>query len=69
VCWHLGQALVFVKVADQQFASRVVSAYSKTVGGYFVRSTLKAGEEVVSTGAQMLLSQEFKGQIPAEDND
>jgi hypothetical protein len=69
VCWHLGQALVFVKMTAQQFTSRTLSAYHKIAGGYFVHSGLKAGEEIVSTGAQMLLSQEFKGQIPSEDDD
>lgn len=69
LCWHLGQALVFVKIAEQQFSHRVISGYHKVAGGYFVSSAIKAGEEIVSTGAQMLLSQEFKGQIPSEDND
>lgn len=69
VCWHLGQALVFIKIADQQFNHRSLSDYSKIAGGYFVRSGLKASEEIVSVGAQMLLSQEFKGQIPSEDDD
>lgn len=69
LCWHLGQALVFIKVAQQQFSRRSIPAYHKIAGGYFVSSAIKAGEEIVSTGAQMLLSQEFKGQIPSEDND
>lgn len=69
LCWHLGQALVFIKVAEQQFSHRAISGYYKVADGYFVSSAIKADEEIVSTGAQMLLSQEFKGQIPSEDND
>ena len=69
LCWHLGQAVVFVKIADLQFSHRLISNYHKVANGYFVSSGVKAGEEIVSTGAQMLLSQEFKGQIPSEDND
>jgi hypothetical protein len=69
VCWHLGQALVFLKVAQQQFSHRVFASYRKISEGYFVYSSLKAGDEIVSVGAQMLLSQEFKGQIPDEDDD
>lgn len=69
VCWHLGQALVFVKVTAQQFSHRAISTQHKTAGGYFVSSGLKNAEEIVSTGAQMLLSQELKGQIPDEDDD
>jgi hypothetical protein len=69
VCWHLGQALVFTKVAQQQFSRQVLVDYQKLAGGYFVRYGVKAGDEIVNVGAQMLLSQEFKGQIPDEDDD
>jgi hypothetical protein len=67
--WHLGQALVFIKTPEQQFIHRSISTYTKIDRGYFVNSGLKPGEEVVTAGAQMLLSQEFKGQIPNEDDD
>jgi hypothetical protein len=67
--WHLGQALVFVKMTEQHFSHRPVLAYRKVAGGYWVGNGLKVGEHIVSTGAQMLLSQEFKGQIPNEDDD
>ncbi len=35
----------------------------------FIQQPLKEGDNLVITGAQMLLSEEFKGQIPAEDDD
>ena len=69
LCWHLGQALVFIKVTEQQFSHRAIANFYKVEGGYFVSSAITTGEEIVSTGTQMLLSQEFKGQIPDEDND
>lgn len=66
--WHLGQALVFVKTAEQNFKHLVLSAYHPDPGGYFV-TELQAGDEIVVTGAQTLLSEELKGQIPREDDD
>jgi hypothetical protein len=37
--------------------------------GYFVSAALKPGEEIVTTGAQTLLSQQLKAQIPDEDKE
>jgi hypothetical protein len=67
VVWHLGQAFIFVKIGAEQFTHRPLLNYSKISHGYFVNAP--ADEEVVVTGAQMLLSQQFKGQIPSEDDD
>lgn len=69
VVWHLGQAFVFIKSADDHFSRRALSACSPGNHGYFVTRSLQAGEEIVTTGAQTLLSQELKNQIPSEDND
>jgi hypothetical protein len=37
--------------------------------GYFISNELKPGEQLVLTGGQLLLSEEFRAQIPHEDND
>lgn len=67
--WHLGQAFVFVKTAVEHFSRRPLGQYGTTSQGYFVAHALQAGDEVVTTGAQTLLSQQLKGLIPDEDND
>jgi hypothetical protein len=67
--WHLGQAFVFVKSADQQFALRALANYTPSLQGYFVTGALQPGEEIVTTGAQTLLSQHLKALIPSEDKD
>ncbi len=69
VVWHLGQAFVFVKNPDASFSRRSLQQYSPMLGGYFAPKSLTAGEEIVTTGAQTLLSQELKNLIPSEDND
>ncbi len=69
VVWHLGQAFVFIRTDNGQFSRRTLPAQIPVKGGYFVDTGFEAGEEIVITGAQTLLSQELKKLIPDEDND
>jgi len=66
--WSLDQAFVYVKTAEDTFSRRLLADYAPMAGGYFVRDALKPGEEVVTVGGQMLLSEEFRAQIPDEDD-
>lgn len=66
--WHLEQAFVYIKTDDEQFTRRAIDQYSATSGGYFVGNGINVGEQLVVTGGQMLLSEEFRGQIPDEDD-
>jgi hypothetical protein len=66
--WHLDQAVVYVKTDAEQFSRRTIDRYSATTGGYFVGNGITAGEQLVVTGGQMLLSEEFRAQIPDEDD-
>jgi hypothetical protein len=65
--WYMDQAYVFVKEGENKFVRRALSGFSAAPGGYFVREGLKPGEELVTSGAQMLLSEELRQQIPDED--
>lgn len=67
--WHLGQAFVFIKTDAEHFSRRALKQYSSNSQGYFVADDLRSGEEIVTTGAQTLLSQQLKGLIPDEDKD
>lgn len=67
VVWHMNQEFVYVKAADDRFSRRPIKSYLKSGKGYFIKDGLGEGEEVVISGGQMLLSEEFKGQIPDED--
>lgn len=66
--WYMDQAFVYIKTAEQQFSRRTIDRYSATADGYFVGSGINAGEQLVVTGGQILLSEEFRGQIPNEDD-
>ncbi|MEF3074677.1 hypothetical protein V2P20_06545 [Methylobacter sp. Wu1] len=67
--WHLDQAFVYIKTDKDRFSRRPVTHFSATADGYFIGGGIGPGEELVTTGAQMLLSEEMRGQIPDEDDD
>lgn len=66
--WSLDQAFVYVKIADDAFSRRPLADFTALPDGYFVRGDLRPGEEIVSVGGQTLLSEEFRAQIPDEDD-
>ncbi len=65
--WYLDQVCVYIKTAKESFSRRTLQDFSPAVGGYFVSEGITAGEEIVITGGQMLLSEELKNQVPEED--
>ena len=67
--WYMDQALVYIKTAEETFSRRTLAHYFATADGYFIPDAIKPGEQIVTKGAQMLLSEELRGQIPKEDDD
>ncbi len=67
VAWHLGQPFVFIKTDDEQFIHQNISQLIKVPNGYFISAELNDNKEIVVKGTQMLLSYEFRSQIPTED--
>ncbi len=67
--WSQQQALVYIKVAPALFRQQPINHYTAINGGYFVTEAIKAGEAVVTTGAQMLLSEQLKQHNPKQDDD
>ncbi len=68
--WHLGQAFVYLQMDAETFR-RIKITHKKLINSdtYFIQEALQQNDILVTTGAQMLLSEEFRGQIPAEDDD
>jgi multidrug efflux pump subunit AcrA (membrane-fusion protein) len=70
VVWHAGKSWVYVKQDAELFARFPVGASHELGGGWFQPAgDLKPGDEVVVSGAQLLLSEELKFQIRNENED
>jgi membrane fusion protein, multidrug efflux system len=61
------QTWVYAQVSAVKFARRQVGLVEPMRGGWFVRQGVAPGERVVVKGAQMLLSEERRGQIEEAD--
>ncbi|MEQ8290173.1 MAG: hypothetical protein RIB78_10650 [Gammaproteobacteria bacterium] len=69
IVWHAGKAWAYVQVDEQTFSRRSLASEVKTEDGWLVRKHFQVGERIVISGAQTLLSEEFKWAIPEEDDD
>jgi hypothetical protein len=70
VVWHAGKSWVYLRRDPETFARHAVDATRELGGGWFNPSgDLEPGNEVVVSGAQLLLSEELKFQIRNENED
>ncbi len=67
VVWSDGKAWAYFKTGARTFARRAIVTDTPAPDGGYIVSGLPAGSEVVGSGAQMLLSEEFRAQIHIED--
>ena len=64
---HAGRAFLYVQTSDETFARQEVRLDRPTADGWFVAGGLAAGQRVVVSGAQQLLSVELAGSTAPED--
>lgn len=73
VVWYGGKPWVYRKIGDTQFSRLPINTNTEVDNGWFYQSSLKgdltSGDQVVTSGAQLLLSEEFKSQITNENED
>lgn len=69
VVWHAGKAWVYVKEDARTFERHEVSTSREVDGGWFNTGGFDDDDEVVVSGAQLLLSEELKYQIRNENDD
>jgi len=67
--WHAGKPWVYRQADAETFIRTEVAAYREHGHAWFVDQGFSAGDRIVVTGGQMLLSEEFRGDIPDEDDD
>lgn len=68
VVWHANQAWVYQKLSADKFVRKPIKTDIEIEHGWFSQS-FKVGDVVVTSGAQLLLSEEFKSQITNENDD
>jgi multidrug efflux pump subunit AcrA (membrane-fusion protein) len=64
--YHQGRALVYVTIGAGRYERREVRVLGRQGSRWVLSGGVEAGERVVSAGAQVLLSEEFRGEA---DND
>ncbi len=69
VVWYANQAWLYRKQGNDKFVRTPITTDIEVDDGWFNTTGLKAGDAVVTTGAQLLLSEEFKYQIKNENED
>lgn len=69
IVWFAGKSWVYRKDAVDKFSRISVSTNEEVENGWFYKGNLKPSDEVVTSGAQLLLSEEFKSQITNENDD
>jgi hypothetical protein len=68
VVWWQGKAWIYVKKDAEHFVRREMTTDAPVPEGWFVaRRELSAGSRLVVTGAQLLLSEEFRAQVQISD--
>jgi hypothetical protein len=68
IVWWQGRAWDYAETSPNTFTRREVPTQNPVPSGYFVPgSAFAPGTEVVTSGAQALLSEEFRSQIQQED--
>lgn len=69
VIWHGGKAWAYIKEDEDRFERRPLSTSQEIGNGWFAGEGFEAGDPVVVSGAQLLLSEELKFQIRNENED
>jgi hypothetical protein len=69
VVWYANQPWVYQKQGEDKFVRHRIYTDIETDSGWFNTAGIQAGDKVVTTGAQLLLSEEFKYQIKNENED
>lgn len=71
VIWFAGKTWAYEQEDDdpEAFVRRQMPTDHETETGWFVADVFEAGDRIVTNGAQLLLSEEFKYQITNENDD
>lgn len=68
IVWFNGSPWYYVKKAADKFVKQPAGDHVEVAAGWLLNNTDLSGEDVVVQGAQLLLSEEFRRQIPSEED-
>ncbi|MGR9088803.1 MAG: efflux RND transporter periplasmic adaptor subunit [Gammaproteobacteria bacterium] len=68
IVWSMDQSFVYIKTGNDSFMRRMVRTNVPVAEGYFVSGAIEPGELIVTTGGQMLWSEELREHIPGGDD-
>ncbi len=69
IIWYAGKPWVYQKSGNDKFSRLPINTDIEVENGWFYQGSLKANDHIVTSGAQLLLSEEFKSQITNENED
>lgn len=69
IIWYAGKSWIYQKTGGDKFSRIPINTDIEVENGWFYQGNLKAKDQVVTSGAQLLLSEEFKSQITNENED
>jgi len=69
VVWWQDRAWVYQRTSPDKFVRVEIATDMPAPGGGYIVAGMPAGVEIVSSGAQMLLSEEFRSQIQVDEDD
>jgi len=69
VVWHGGRPWIYVQTDAHSFQRKVLADYHQTAHTWWTHTGLMANDGIVISGAQILLSEEFRAQVPEENDD
>lgn len=69
VVWYAGTPWIYQKTDETTFMRLPINNDTEIDDGWFYQGQLQANDEIVTSGAQLLLSEEFKYQITNENDD
>lgn len=69
IVWYTGKPWAYIQIDEEHFSRRSLLNPIQTSDSWLVKENFKVGERIVISGAQTLLSEEFKYAIHDEDDD
>lgn len=69
IVWYAGKPWAYIQIDEEHFSRRSLLDPIHASDSWLVTENFKVGDKIVVSGAQTLLSEEFKYAIPDEDDD